>query len=203
MKVKKKSNVYFSEKSFIEAISLYVEYGVKPQDERFILNSTPKIYKKIGYDDMQFVCPRFVVDKAIYGKYKYYMSKRQLLETLKEFFHPLFVFKSDALRAQTTSKSRVIITSIIASENELFGITFYPGDTDRYDKTRRHIITSIHKRTCIAKNKLNLLEKDITNGLCEYINERRIRKIKKEQSYGKLLGLIAVGTHSINSSHLK
>ena len=173
------SNTYYNKEAFLFAIEQYVKYCERPKANVFILKNIPKIYKDLGYLDVPFRLSTYVVDKSLKNKHKGEFTRKQFFRTLESLFDPLFIFKSRE-DSQSKGRSKIIFSDIIASKTELHAITFYPNSEDTYDNCKRkNIITSIHKRNIISKNNVNLIEQEISNGNCEYINDQKFEKIKK------------------------
>lgn len=194
LKNRLKNNKFDIVKELVEAVRLFLEEKIIPQDEIFILNKTPEILKQLNYKDIGFIISKYVIDKA---KFKHHMTNEQILDTLRELNTPLFIFQSDKNKTRTkSSKSSIIITDKIASDTELFGITFYPDEKNKYLETleSRNIVTSIHQRKLIANNNTNVIEEYVNNNLCLYVDVAKLDKIKRSQLYTKFHELIPLHT---------
>ena len=198
-----KKNYFNSINELLNGIFLYLNNRYKPKADVFILKDTPQILKKIGYEDLEFSISTYVKEKE---KNKHHMTNNQILNTIRKLENPLLIFKSNPSTSRSgTDKSFIIITDEIASNNELFGITFYPNEPDKYAKNgkQRNILTSIHQRTLIANNGNNSFEEYIKNDLCLYVNDIRLSEIKKDQSYRGLHGLMPIHAYFIGQSNSK
>ena len=193
---KRADNRFDSIDDLANSVSLYLEKGIAPRDNAFILKETPSILQRIGYKNLEFSISSYVIDKA---RSKHELNNEQILNTIRKFSDPLFVLKSDPETSESKGKSSIDITDYLTENDELLSLTFYPDEVDRFsaNKTKRNIATSIHQRAIKNPNGTNRLEYQIKKGLCLYINDLKLDEIKNANHIGSYTSLSSFASYSI------
>ena len=168
----------------LDAVNMQLEdyylNGKVPENSRFILPNTPDFMQRIGSDDTAISLPVSVVKKArdVHG-----LSLHEIQDAVKKLYDPVVVFDSDKSKSESNADSRLILTDAFKSSETgikpiAFAVSVNSMIQEQVDGHRKFVevqdIRSIHDRTLIAKNGTDLIQKWTNDGLCRYVDDKKI-----------------------------
>ena len=156
------------------ALDDYFEKGQRPVNDRFIVGKTPLVLQKTGSDLTDVTVPVSVVKKAVetHG-----LSQKEVYETLAHIYNPILIFDSDKKATENKVESKLVLTDIFKDENPLALAVNVNSDVKLKDSNisvEVQDIRSVHDRTVIAKNGTDLIQKWANDGLCRYVDDKKI-----------------------------
>ena len=156
------------------ALDDYFENGKRPVNDRFIIGKTPLVLQKTGSDLTEVTVPVSVVKKAVetHG-----LSQKEVYETLAHIYNPILIFDSDKKATENKVESKLVLTDIFKDENPLALAVNVNSDVKLKDSNisvEVQDIRSVHDRTVIAKNGTDLIQKWANDGLCRYVDDKKI-----------------------------
>ena len=156
------------------ALDDYFENGKRPVNDRFIIGKTPLVLQKTGSDLTEVTVPVSVVKKAVetHG-----LSQKQVYETLAHIYNPILIFDSDKKATENKVESKLVLTDIFKDEKPLALAVNVNSDVKLKDSNisvEVQDIRSVHDRTVIAKNGTDLIQKWANDGLCRYVDDKKI-----------------------------
>ena len=156
-----------------KAIDDYLEKGIRPKNDEFIFEKVPEILKAANVSENEIVIKTSIINKA---KNEHSLSDEEIKDSIKNIASPVLIFNSDKTTTENKKESFLCLTDTFA-ENEK-PIAFSMNLDSDYEKSRSILnvnqITSIHDRTLIAKNGTDLIQKWTENGLCRYVDDKKI-----------------------------
>ena len=156
-----------------KAIDDYLEKGIRPKNDEFIFEKVPEILKAANVSENELVIKTSIINKA---KNEHSLSDEEIKDSIKNIASPVLIFNSDKTTTENKKESFLCLTDTFA-ENEK-PIAFSMNLDSDYEKSRSILnvnqITSIHNRTLIAKNGTDLIQKWTENGLCRYVDDKKI-----------------------------
>ena len=156
-----------------KAIDDYLEKGIRPKNDEFIFEKVPEILKAANVSENEIVIKTSIINKA---KNEHSLSDEEIKDSIKNIASPVLIFNSDKTTTENKKESFLCLTDTFA-ENEK-PIAFSMNLDSDYEKSRSILnvnqITSIHNRTLIAKNGTDLIQKWTENGLCRYVDDKKI-----------------------------
>ena len=156
-----------------KAIDDYLEKGIRPKNDEFIFEKVPEILKAANVSENEIVIKTSIINKA---KNEHSLSDEEIKDSIKNIASPILIFNSDKTTTENKKESFLCLTDTFA-ENEK-PIAFSMNLDSDYEKSRSILnvnqITSIHDRTLIAKNGTDLIQKWTENGLCRYVDDKKI-----------------------------
>lgn len=158
----------------LSEIEAYCDNGTVPKDGRFILPNAPEYLQRIGSDDTEITLPVSVVKKAMetHG-----LTKEEVMSAVYGLYDPVLAFDSDKSKTENRADSQLILTNgfkdgkpfaLAVNKNAI--VKLYDSNID----TEVQDIRSIHDRTLVAKNGTDLIQKWTENGLCRYVDDKKI-----------------------------
>ncbi len=160
-----------------EQIEKYLKYGTLPENSRFILPNSPQFMQKIGSHDTQISLPVAVVKKA-YATHG--LTVNEIQDAVKKLYNPVVVFDSNKLKSENKADSKLILTDSFTSSNKPVALAMNINSSVQFQKDGHRMnfevqdIRSIHDRTLIAKNGTDLIKKWTQDGLCRYVDDKKI-----------------------------
>ena len=157
-----------------EQIDEYISKGKLPEDSRFILPPTPDYLLQTGARNTPVTLPVSVVKKTVnvHG-----FSPMQIKNAIYKLYDPVIVSDTDKTKSENKAESRLILTdewkdgkpvAIAVNINSEIAVSNGKKKLEVQD------IRSIHDRELIAKNGIDLIQKWTKDGLCHYVNDKKI-----------------------------
>lgn len=154
----------------------YLDKGTVPKERRFTLPKTPFYLQELGSDETVISLPVSVIKKA---KETHGLSNEEIKNSLLRFYDPVVVFDTDKTKSENKQNSKLILTDEFAENKPIaLAINTNPQIQVQENAHRKFIevqdIRSIHDRTLIAKNGTDLINQWTENGLCRYVDDKKI-----------------------------
>ena len=157
-----------------EQIDEYISKGKLPEDSRFILPPTPDYLLQTGARNTPVTLPVSVVKKTVnvHG-----FSPMQIKNAIYKLYDPVIVSDTDKTKSENKAESRLILTdewkdgkpvAIAVNINSEIAVSNGKKKLEVQD------IRSIHDRELIAKNGIDLIQKWTKDGLCHYVDDKKI-----------------------------
>lgn len=163
-------------KTLSKELSEYFENGVRPENDRFVIGKTPRVLQKTGSEYTDVTVSVSVVKKAVetHG-----LSEKEILNALTRLATPVLVFDSDKNVTENKVESKLVLTDVFKDENPVaLAVNVNDSVQKQENGHRKQIevqnIRSIHARTVVAKNGVDLIQKWANNGLCRYVDDKKI-----------------------------
>ena len=161
-----------------KAIDDYLEKGIRPKGEIFSFLKSPEILKfsEISENTIQFSTK--VINKA---RNTHNLTNEEIKSALINIASPVLIFDSDINSSENKENSVLLIANSMASSNKPLAITLNMNVNAEIGRKEIIIneIRSIHDRTLIAKNGTDLIQKWTENGLCRYVDDKKISEWSK------------------------
>ena len=159
--------------SFLGQIDDYLERGKTPKNNQFILSKTPEILKHIGIPPNAISISRGVLNKA---KKIHELDNKEIMDSVKGLFNPILVFNSDKSTSEAKNDSVLIITKTTAKNGKplTLALELNKEISNRKDVYVVNDIRSIHDRTLVAQNGVDILKKWSDKGLLKYYDDKKI-----------------------------
>ena len=159
--------------SFLGQIDDYLERGKLPEYNRFILTQTPSILEFTGIPQNHVLLSTGVLNKAkkIHG-----LNNEEIMDSVKGLFSPLLVFSSDKSTSEAKNDSVLIITEATAKNGKPVALALELNREMTSHKQAYVVndIRSIHDRTLVAQNGMDILKEWTAQGLLRYYNDKKI-----------------------------
>ena len=159
--------------SFFGQIDDYLERGKLPEYNRFILTQTPSILEFTGIPQNHVLLSTGVLNKAkkIHG-----LNNEEIMDSVKGLFSPLLVFNSDKSTSEAKNDSVLIITEATAKNGKPVALALELNREMTSHKQAYVVndIRSIHDRTLVAQNGVDILKKWTGKGLLRYYDDKKI-----------------------------
>lgn len=161
-----------------KAIDDYLDKGIRPKGEIFSFSKSPEILKfsEISENTIQFSTK--VINKA---RNTHNLTNEEIKSALINIASPVLIFDSDINSSENKENSVLLIANSMASSNKPLAITLNMNVNAEIGRKEIIIneIRSIHDRTLIAKNGTDLIQKWTENGLCRYVDDKKISEWSK------------------------
>ena len=159
---------------FKKSLNNYFEKGIRPENDRFVIGKTPLVLQKIGSDVTEVTVPVSVIKKAVetHG-----LSQDEIFSSLAKMYNPVLIFDSDKNATENKVESKLILTDVFKDENPVALAVNVNSDVKLKDSNisvEVQDIRSVHDRNVVAKNGTDLIQKWANNGLCRYVNDKKI-----------------------------
>ncbi len=159
---------------FKKSLNNYFEKGIRPENDRFEIGKTPLVLQKIGSDVTEVTVPVSVIKKALetHG-----LSQDEIFSSLAKMYNPVLIFDSDKNATENKVESKLVLTDVFKDENP---VALAVNTNSTIDINNRGLtvevqdIRSIHDRNVVAKNGTDLIQKWTNDGLCRYVNDKKI-----------------------------
>lgn len=159
---------------FKKSLNNYFEKGIRPENDRFVIGKTPLVLQKTGSDVTEVTVPVSVIKKALetHG-----LSQDEIFSSLAKMYNPVLVFDSDKNATENKVNSKLILTDVFKDENP---VALAVNTNSTIDINNRGLtvevqdIRSVHDRNVVAKNGTDLIQKWTNDGLCRYVNDKKI-----------------------------
>lgn len=163
-------------KNLSKELSEYFENGVRPENDRFVIGKTPRVLQETGSEYTDVTVSVSVVKKAVetHG-----LSEKEILNALTRLATPILVFDSDKNATENKVESKLVLTDVFKDENPVaLAVNVNDSVQKQENGHRKQIevqnIRSIHDRTVVAKNGVDLIRKWTDDGLCRYVDNKKI-----------------------------
>ena len=161
-----------------KAIDDYLEKGIRPKNDEFIFEKVPEILKAANVSENEIVIKTSIINKA---KNEHSLSDEEIKDSIKNIASPVLIFNSDKTTTENKKESFLCLTDTFAENGK--PIAFSMNLDSDYERKNRLLeineIRSIHDRTLIAKNGTDLIQKWTENGLCRYVDDKKISEWSK------------------------
>lgn len=161
-----------------KAIDDYLKKGIKPKNDEFIFEKVPEILKSANVSENEIVIKTSIINKA---KNEHSLSDEDIKDSIKNIASPVLIFNSDKTTTENKKESFLCLTDTFAENGK--PIAFSMNLDSDYERKNRLLeineIRSIHDRTLIAKNGTDLIQKWTENGLCRYVDDKKISEWSK------------------------
>ncbi len=159
---------------FKKSLNNYFEKGIRPENDRFVIGKTPLVLQKTGSDVTEVTVPVSVIKKALetHG-----LSQDEIFSSLAKMYNPVLVFDSDKNATENKVESKLVLTDVFKDENPVALAVNVNSDVKLKDSNisvEVQDIRSVHDRNVVAKNGTDLIQKWANNGLCRYVNDKKI-----------------------------
>ena len=159
---------------FKKSLNNYFEKGIRPENDRFVIGKTPLVLQKTGSDVTEVTVSVSVIKKAVetHG-----LSQNEIFRSLAKMYNPVLIFDSDKNATENKMESKLILTDVFKDENPVALALNVNSDVKLKDSNisvEVQDIRSVHDRNVVAKNGTDLIQKWANNGLCRYVNDKKI-----------------------------
>lgn len=159
---------------FKKSLNNYFEKEIRPENDRFVIGKTPLVLQKTGSDVTEVTVPVSVIKKALetHG-----LSQDEIFSSLAKMYNPVLIFDSDKNATENKVESKLVLTDVFKDENP---VALAVNTNSTIDINNRGLtvevqdIRSIHDRNVVAKNGTDLIQKWTNDGLCRYVNDKKI-----------------------------
>ena len=157
-------------------LSEYFENGIRPENDRFVIGKTPRVLQETGSEYTDVTVSVAVIKKAVetHG-----LSEEEILNALTRLSTPILVFDSDKAATENKADSKLVLTDVFKDEKPVaLAVNVNDSVQKQENGHRKQVevqnIRSIHDRTVVAKNGVDLIQKWTTDGLCRYVDDKKI-----------------------------
>lgn len=185
-------------KETFKAIDDYLEKGIRPKNNEFVFNTIPAVFNYAEIPEHEIILTTGVLNKAVKT---HNLSNDDIRIALQKFSSPIAIFDSDMNKTENSIASIMAITDVEAENNKPIALTLNL-DSQRKGYEQKYLINeirSIHDRTLIAKNGVNIAEEWSKNGLLRYIDDKKISNLGKEREDSFLLPLAKLNLNNIKT----
>lgn len=159
---------------FKKSLNNYFEKEIRPENDRFVIGKTPLVLQKTGSDVTEVTVPVSVIKKALetHG-----LSQDEIFSSLAKMYNPVLVFDSDKNATENKVESKLVLTDVFKDENP---VALAVNTNSTIDINNRGLtvevqdIRSVHDRNVVAKNGTDLIQKWTNDGLCRYVDDKKI-----------------------------
>lgn len=185
-------------KETFKAIDDYLEKGISPKNNEFVFNAIPAVFNYAEIPEHEIILTTGVLNKAIKT---HELSNYDIRIALQKISSPVAIFDSDMSKTENSIASIIAITDVEAKRNKPIALTLNL-DSQRKGYEQKYLINeirSIHDRTLIAKNGVNIAEEWSKNGLLRYVDDKKISNLGKEREDSFLLPLAKLDINSVKT----
>ena len=157
-------------------LSEYFENGIRPENDRFVIGKTPRVLQETESEYTDVTVSVAVIKKAVetHG-----LSEKEILNALTRLATPILVFDSDKAATENKADSKLVLTDVFKDEKPVVLAVNVNDSVQKQENGHRkqvevQNIRSIHDRTVVAKNGVDLIQKWTTDGLCRYVDDKKI-----------------------------
>lgn len=185
-------------KETFKAIDYYLEKGISPKNNEFVFNAIPAVFNYAEIPEHEIILTTGVLNKAIKT---HELSNDDIRIALQKISSPVAIFDSDMSKTENSIASIIAITDVEAKSNKPIALTLNL-DSQRKGYEQKYLINeirSIHDRTLIAKNGVNIAEEWSKNGLLRYVDDKKISNLGKEREDSFLLPLAKLDINNVKT----
>ena len=161
-------------KNLSKELSEYFENGIRPENDRFVIGKTPRVLQETRSEYTDVTVAVSVIKKAVetHG-----LSEEEILNALTRLATPILVFDYDKAATENKADSKLVLTDVFKDEKP---VALAVNTNSTVDINNRGLtveiqdIRSIHDRTLVAKNGTDLIQKWTNDGLCRYVDDKKI-----------------------------
>lgn len=156
-----------------KALDDFLNDGIKPKNDEFIFSRVPEILKSANVSDNEIVIKTSVINKA---RNEHSLSADEIRKAVENIAIPVLIFESDRNSTENKKHSYLSLTDTFARNGK--PVAFSMNLDSEYERNRSILevneIRSIHDRTLVAKNGTDLIQKWTADGLCRYVDDKKI-----------------------------
>ena len=185
-------------KETFKAIDDYLEKEISPKNNEFVFNAIPAVFNYAEIPEHEIILTTGVLNKAIKT---HELSNDDIRIALQKISSPVAIFDSDMSKTENSIASIIAITDVEAKSNKPIALTLNL-DSQRKGYEQKYLINeirSIHDRTLIAKNGVNIAEEWSKNGLLRYVDDKKISNLGKEREDSFLLPLAKLDINNVKT----
>lgn len=185
-------------KETFKAIDDYLEKGISPKNNEFVFNAIPAVFNYAEIPEHEIILTTGVLNKAIKT---HELSNDDIRIALQKISSPVAIFDFDMSKTENSIASIIAITDVEAKSNKPIALTLNL-DSQRKGYEQKYLINeirSIHDRTLIAKNGVNIAEEWSKNGLLRYVDDKKISNLGKEREDSFLLPLAKLDINNVKT----
>lgn len=185
-------------KETFKAIDDYLEKGIRPKNDEFVFNAIPAVFNYAEIPEHEIILTTGVLNKAIKT---HELSNDDIRIALQKISSPVAIFDFDMSKTENSIASIIAITDVEAKSNKPIALTLNL-DSQRKGYEQKYLINeirSIHDRTLIAKNGVNIAEEWSKNGLLRYVDDKKISNLGKEREDSFLLPLAKLDINNVKT----
>lgn len=160
----------------------FLNKGIKPKNDEFIFPNVPELMKFADVSENEIVIRTSVINKA---RNEHSLSAKEIRASIESIASPVLVFASDKNATENKKDSYLSLTDTFAENGK--PIAFAMNLDSEYERKNRIIeineIRTIHDRRLVAKNGTDLVQKWTADGLCRYVDDKKI------SDWGKAAGV--------------
>lgn len=161
-----------------KALDDFLNNGIKPKNDEFIFSKVPEILKSANVSDNEIVIKTSVINKA---RNEHSLSADEIRKTVENIAVPVLIFDSDRNSTENKKDSYLSLTDTFAQNGK--PVAFSMNLDSEYERKNRTIevneIRTIHDRTLVAKSGTDLIQKWTEDGLCRYVDDKKISEWSK------------------------
>lgn len=163
-----------------KALDDYLENGTVQKNNEFIFKRMPEILKAAGIPGHDLILTTGIISKA---KNVHHLTNKEIKEAVINFSTPIAVFNTDNGKSENKYESIIAITTVEAGNNKPLAFTMNIAVQKKGYEQKYTIneIRSIHDRTLIAKNGVNIVDEWAKAGLLRYTDDKKISSLEKEK----------------------
>lgn len=163
-------------KNLSKELSEYFENGIRPENDRFVIGKTPRVLQETRSEYTDVTVAVSVIKKAVetHG-----LSEKEILNALTRLATPILVFDTDKNATENKADSKLILTDVFKDEKPVaLAVNVNDSVQKQENGHRKQVevqnIRSVHDRTVVAKNGTDLIQKWTNDGLCRYVDDKKI-----------------------------
>ncbi len=161
-----------------KALDDFLNNGIKPKNDEFIFSKVPEILKSANVSENEIVIRTSIINKA---RNEHSLSADEIRKAIENIAAPVLIFDSDRKSTENKKNSYLSLTDTFAKNGK--PVAFSMNLDSEYERKNRIIevneIRTIHERTLVSKNGVDLIQKWTAEGLCRYVDDKKISEWSK------------------------
>lgn len=161
-----------------KALDDFLNNGIKPKNDEFIFSKVPEILKSANVSENEIVIRTSIINKA---RNEHSLSADEIRKAIENIAAPVLIFDSDKNSTENKKNSYLSLTDTFANNGK--PVAFSMNLDSEYERKNRIIevneIRTIHERTLVSKNGVDLIQKWSNDGLCRYVDDKKISEWSK------------------------
>ncbi|MGN0730345.1 MAG: SNF2-related protein [Treponema sp.] len=161
-----------------KALDDFLNNGIKPKNDEFIFSKVPEILKSANVSENEIVIRTSIINKA---RNEHSLSADEIRKAIENIAAPVLIFDSDKKSTENKKNSYLSLTDTFAKNGK--PVAFSMNLDSEYERKNRIIevneIRTIHERTLVSKNGVDLIQKWTAEGLCRYVDDKKISEWSK------------------------
>ena len=135
----------------------------------------PEYMANTGSDKTPISLPVAVIKKA---RDVHQLNNDEIKNSILKLYDPIAVFESDKEKSENKANSKLILTDEFTNQSKPIVLAININSNIKISNGKKALevqdIRSIHDRTLIANNGTDLIQKWTQDGLCRYVDEKKI-----------------------------